>query len=192
MPDPGAVSESEPYDENSAAEVVVDEIDNIVLLDTVNGLKRPNALPAIRPPVTSVKVEEYTEKQKRRRTKDKRRKLRKRQRKNKRRFKDRNNVINNKKSHVSRGSYSDFSVRKTVSGKKRIKWGKGKRGRGQGGKKAPPFASILNAVEESDYVPHSSGELRTTVMPLGGDLSSETFDNQRNFKSHRRRPRERG
>merc|ERR1712130_915723 len=86
-----------------------------------------------------------------------------------------------KKSSNSPYNVNGYVVRKLGgSGKMRLKWGSmGKRRK----EKPPPFTSLLQAVDESDYVPHSSGEIRTSRV---------TSESHSEHRGHYRRPRRRG
>jgi hypothetical protein len=73
-------------------------------------------------------------------------------------------VGRNRKEYSHRGkdpiaSFHGFVIEKVSGGgsKKRLKWG----GKRRGDAKPPPFDILLSSVEESDYVPHTSGEART-------------------------------
>merc|ERR1719470_101806 len=102
-----------------------------------------------------------------------RRKERKRQRRLKKRLESekpkggrRLVVRNNKREYSNRkrdslGSFHGFLVEKISGGgsKKRLKWG----GKKRGDAKPPPFDILLSSVDESDYVPHTSGEARTSI-----------------------------
>lgn len=137
------------------------------------------ALPAYRPPADMAMVraekKKTNEKEMRRREKQlkqQKRKERKRQRRlNKKRLErekpkvGRGMVVRNSKKEYSNrkrnpiGSYNGFTVEKISGGgfKKRLKWG----GKRRGHAKPPPFDMLLSSVDESDYVPHTSGEART-------------------------------
>jgi len=138
------------------------------------------ALPAYRPPTESTigraNMKKTNEKEIRRREKQlkqQKRKERKRQRRLKKRL-DREKpkggrgigVRNSKKEYSNRkrdsiGSFNGFIVEKISGGgsKKRLKWG----GKKRGDAKPPPFEMLLSSVDESDYVPHTSGEERTSI-----------------------------
>lgn len=84
--------------------------------------------------------------------KDRRRRWRNKQKKDRKRKKG--------LSQGSIGSFRGYTVEKISGGgsRKRLRWGGGEK---KGGYKLPPFEMLLSSVEESDLVPHTSGEERT-------------------------------
>lgn len=115
------------------------------------------------------------EKRKEKHFKSQRRRERRRKLKNKS-HKDKTNVRKPKHqfNRDSLGSYKGFTVEKVSNGgsRKRLKWG----GKKKGNLKPPPFDMLLSSVDESDYVPHTSGEERTTYSDDYNDEYNQ-YDN---------------
>ena len=99
-------------------------------------------------------AEKNKEAEKRRRDKQKRKDRRRRWRNKQKKMRKR------KHNRDSIGSYRGYTVEKISGGgsRRRLKWGGGKK---KGGFKLPPFEMLLSSVEESDLIPHTSGEERT-------------------------------
>ena len=128
------------------------------------------------PPDQDKEAVKAPERGKKRRDKQKRKDRRRRWRNKQKKERKRKNGL----SRGSIGSYRGYTVQKVSSGgsRKRLKWGGGEK---RGGYKLPPFEMLLSSVEESDLVPHTSGEERTGFSDDADEYSSDYSDNIDDF-----------
>jgi len=164
---------NEVFTQVGGASEVFDEVEEPLDFSAIRSINSKNHQQMGKLDLKKTSSREGKKKEKQNRQKQKlKRKERKRQRRLKKRLGNEKSkagrrlvVRNNKKEYSSRrrdsiGSFHGFLVEKISGGgsKKRLKWG----GKKKGDSKPPPFDILLSSVDESDYVPHTSGEERTS------------------------------